>query len=105
MLLGRRYRDIGVGAANGDPFGGGGITFAAELGATEMSLLAVAAVVVAYLCIVAFVMTLLASAKRADTEIENDYRRLLRQRARLDDRRMAEEEERPAEISVRRRAG
>ena len=34
VLLARRYRDIGVGAANGDPFGGGGITFAAELGAT-----------------------------------------------------------------------
>jgi uncharacterized protein YkwD len=33
VLLGRRYRDIGVGAANGDPFDGGGITFAAELGA------------------------------------------------------------------------
>ena len=32
VLLGRRYRDIGVGAANGDPFGGGGITFAAESG-------------------------------------------------------------------------
>jgi uncharacterized protein YkwD len=34
VLLGRRYRDIGVGSANGDPFGGGGITFAAELGVT-----------------------------------------------------------------------
>ena len=32
VLLGRSYRDIGVGAATGDPFGGGGITFAAELG-------------------------------------------------------------------------
>jgi uncharacterized protein YkwD len=33
VLLGRRYRDVGVGATAGDPFGGGGITFAAELGA------------------------------------------------------------------------
>jgi len=33
VLLGRRYRDIGVGVANDDPFGGGGITCAAELGA------------------------------------------------------------------------
>jgi uncharacterized protein YkwD len=34
VLLGRRYRDVGVGAASGDPYGGGGVTFAAELGAT-----------------------------------------------------------------------
>ncbi len=34
VLLGRRYRDIGVGTASGDPFGGGGLTFAAELGAS-----------------------------------------------------------------------
>ena len=32
VLLGRRYSDIGAGVADGDPFGGGGVTFAAELG-------------------------------------------------------------------------
>ena len=70
-----------------------------------MSLLGIAAVVLAYLCIVFLVMTLLASAKRADTEIENGYRTLLRQRARVSDRRVGEEEERPVEVSVRRRPG
>ena len=35
VILGRRYRDIGVGTANDDPFGGGGTTFTAELGVTR----------------------------------------------------------------------
>jgi hypothetical protein len=70
-----------------------------------MSLLAVAAVVVAYLCLVAFVMTLFVSATRADTEIERDHRSLGRRDVTWDDRHMGGEEERPADISVRRRAG
>ena len=61
-----------------------------------MSLLVVAAVVLAYLCIVTVVMALLVSAKRADAKIEDGYRTLLRQRAKLDGRRVAGEEERPA---------
>jgi len=69
-----------------------------------MSLLAIAAVALAYLCIVAFVMALLVAAKRADTELENDYRTLRRRRGRRGDRHMDEEEERIPEISVRRRA-
>ena len=70
-----------------------------------MSLLVIAAVALAYLVIVGLVLSLLATAKRADRESGNEYRRLRRQRARLDDRRMAGEEERRMEISVRRRSG
>ena len=70
-----------------------------------MSLLVIAVAVVAYLCVVAFVMSLLVAAKRAEMDLQDDYRRLRRRRATWEDRRMAGEEERPAEISVHRRAG
>ena len=59
-----------------------------------MSLLVVATVALAYLCVVAFVMALLASAKRADGA-EQAYRALGGRDARWDDRLMAAEEVRP----------
>ena len=70
-----------------------------------MSLLVIVAVVVAYLCVVAFALSLLAAAKRADTDMEDAYRRHRRRRPTPDDRQVAGEEERPAEIAGRRRAG
>ena len=70
-----------------------------------MTLLVIAAVALGYLCIVVLVMSLLVSAKRADTAVESDRRRRGRWQATWDDRHVAEEEEPPAEISVRRRAG
>ena len=69
-----------------------------------MSLLAIAALVLAYLCIVAFVIAMLASAKRADADMKTAYRALRRSNAGWGDRRMTEEEP-PAEISAHRRAG
>ena len=70
-----------------------------------MSLMAVVAVAVAYVCIVAFALSLLASAKRADTVFENEHRRLHRRRGSRDDRHTVGEEEPLAENAVRRRAG
>ena len=67
-----------------------------------MSLLIVAAVVVSYVCFITFVMALLMTAKRADTEAASAHRRLHRRRARWDHRRVAEVEERPVELSGRR---
>ena len=70
-----------------------------------MSLMAVVAVAVAYLCIVAFVLSLLASAKRTDAALENEHRRLHRRRESTDDRHTVGEEDPLAENAVRRRAG
>ena len=71
-----------------------------------MSMLVVAALVLAYLCVVAFVMAMLAAASRADAAIDRAFRALCQSDARWDDRRMAEEGEEPsAEMSAHRRAG
>lgn len=71
-----------------------------------MSLLVVvAALVLAYVCVVAFVMTLLVAAKRSDADIEAAHRTMRRRDAGRDDRDKAEKEEQPAEIAGRRRAG
>jgi hypothetical protein len=69
-----------------------------------VTLLIVAAAVVAYLFVVAFVMTLLMAGKRADADLERARRALGRRGARWDDRGVAEEDP-PEEITVRRRAG
>jgi hypothetical protein len=71
-----------------------------------VSLLTIAAVVVAYLCFVAFVMALLAAAKRGDKELERAHRALGRRRRRWDDRHVVEEEDRSEEIvTISRRGG
>jgi signal transduction histidine kinase len=68
-----------------------------------MSLLAIVVlVVVAWLCIVVLVMSLLLASKRADADAEDAHRRLARGRERRDERRRIAESERPEEISARR---
>jgi hypothetical protein len=70
-----------------------------------MSLLVIVAVIVAYLCVVAFAVSLLAAAKQADTAMEDAYRRHRLRRPPPADREGAGEEERPAEMAGRRRGG